>query len=489
MLVMNATDTCSKINCPEFRVSLQQNNLEALSKVSQFDKSTACYAYFLAEEYRKHIWNILNKDFNHTNLATPSNNKYHDSIYKVILTEIIRASLNIDGGAVNYSYNEKMLVCSNVYNLSYYQYTQANWNYLFLVNVINNSFSKSQNLQNINSLLDQTYNVLASNFIGYKSYINKARSDISRYLTDLHLIDMINLCKKYKTEYDKGSNLSNITNLQSIDVKPRKNWINFYETNGTAMISFAQLYSAGLPNNSKYIGLYHTITISADGNFLYQKYFTCSNEDEGTNFTNPNVANEYIAKVKELGKRNELVKFVDMLATDCYNVEYALNSKEFLAIKGKFDVAFTEFVSNIWNALKDIVSYNPNCCLYGIPLGLSVQKTYEVMYYINNYSNPIIEKLRQNIYKNYEEMDEIIAKIEILNESLTNVDDLEEFNKLKIKNETLENKYYSLKDSTCTLKNELTDIKALHTSELCGTALLVKVLNYIKNVIKEVANF
>ena len=474
--------TYARINYQGFCVSLQQNNFETLNNVSKLDKLTACYTYFLTEEYRKHIWNILNDDYENNNIAAPSNRRFHESIYQVILTELVRAALDIEGGAVHYSYSDKMLTCSNGYNLNYKQYTQPNWNYLFLVNVINNAFRQSKNVNNISSLLDTTYAIITSDFTeyeNYKTHIDKARRDILQYITHLNLIDMINLCKKYKTEYDKCTNLSDITNLQNIDISPRRNGIIYNKNvNEDIVIVFCQPYSNGL-NGSKYIGLSHLITISNNA-FLYQKSLSCSNQDIGTEFTFANIANEYIAEI-DTKQQVELIKFTNMLNQNRNKIEKAIKfqySDKFHAVKDKFDEDIITFTQKIWKTLKDIVSYDPNLCVYGIPLKLRSDTTYNtaymLMYYINQYEKSLQKPLLAKIKLNFTKMEAILKG-------------LSDNNKQREDNYTLEQfeRYKALETENIYLKMELEDTTSLGMTSLDGWALFVKVLKYVNNVIEE----
>ena len=458
--------TYAKINYQGFCVSLQQTNFETLQTVSKLDKLTACYTYFLTEEYRKYIWNILNNDYEQNNIATPSNKRLHESIYQVILTELVRAALDIKGGAVHYSYRDKMLTCSNGYNLNYKQYTQSNWNYLFLVNVINNAFIQSKNVNNISSLLDITYDIIASYFTeyeNYKTHIDKARRDILQYITHLKLIDMINLCKKYKTEYDKCTNLSDITNLKNIDISPRRNGI-IYGTNvnKNIWILFHQPYSNGL--NSKYIGLSHFITISNDA-FLYPKSFSYSNQDIGTDFAVTNIANEYIAE-EVTKKKDALIEFTNMLNKHHSRIEKAIKfqySDKFHAVKYKFDEDIITFTQNIWKTLKDIVSYDPNLCVYGIPLNLRINTTYKLMGYITLYEKSLQKHLLEKITQNYTKMEAI----------------------LKVLSDNNKQQLEIYQEENIVLKRELDNITSLGMTSLDGWALFAKVLKYVNNVITE----
>ncbi len=130
---------------------------------------------------------------------------YGETVLKVIPTEIARCFFNITNDMVTYNkFDGRMVECVGT-NPS--QYTDANWNYVFLINFLDRflsntlkPYSKEATKQLLDEVLHETKDtILSANKKGgymcdYKSYTKKiedAYSDIQKYVEKLDLVSYL----------------------------------------------------------------------------------------------------------------------------------------------------------------------------------------------------------------------------------------------------------------------------------------------------------
>ena len=197
---MIASSYAKVVTMNGFEISLETNNIEMVNKVAEQDLQTAVGIFNLAEEYRAHIWGIVQKT--NPEIARTDNLKYFNSVFKVIITELAKAYFKIKGDAVDYTDNIfNVLSCVKIGYKKLQDYDDSNWNYFMLVNVINRAMNSGDTYVlgrefDTERLTTDAYQAIMNSsnmsvqnrdYRGYKKELDKARKDIKYYFETLEL--------------------------------------------------------------------------------------------------------------------------------------------------------------------------------------------------------------------------------------------------------------------------------------------------------------
>ena len=158
----------------------------------------------LQYSYRAHLDEVALKK--KSDLLEDNSYKYFLSIYKVIFEEIAKMKLDIKilGDDVCY-YNTKgkVIKCNSEGGKLYKNisnYDDANWNYLLLINVLNQV--KNSDTQINKGLIKATANQILKDkeFMNYSDKLNKAIKDITQYFEQLDLYKYLKEVREFKLD-------------------------------------------------------------------------------------------------------------------------------------------------------------------------------------------------------------------------------------------------------------------------------------------------
>ena len=199
LLSMITSLSYASIKIDDFNLDLTNHKIteNSLENFSSEDKVIAIACYVLTERYRYHMYNQIMKDKNC--IANPNNTRYISTIYSVILTELVKATLNIQNKYAKYDageYKYNPIQCGNDKAINdETKYTQANWNYFFLINAINMIMNTKEDIKNC---LDKTYWRLIAPNKQYKDKLDKSKNDIEYYFDKLGLMEYITSARKMR---------------------------------------------------------------------------------------------------------------------------------------------------------------------------------------------------------------------------------------------------------------------------------------------------
>ena len=149
-------------------------------------------AEVILQHWNAHLTKLMIKDTKSSILKW--NGRYAKTIFDVIPTEIARCYLHLEGGIVDYNQFEANVIKIN--NIDPRTFSQANWNYLFLVNFIYSvmhcrygdiSFKAYKRLYT-----QGIYDALHAEYKQYDDQIKKSRNDIEKYIETLELFKYFN---------------------------------------------------------------------------------------------------------------------------------------------------------------------------------------------------------------------------------------------------------------------------------------------------------
>ena len=156
------------------------------------------------DSYRAHLDELRAKK-NPSDLLRTDNYKYFLTIYKVIIEEMVKMVFGIEvtGDSVNYvkPNKDKVIECisdeSNTYK-SIESYDASNWNYLLLVNVLNQVKHSDQQVNA--QLIEDTATLIEKQdkYNKYKAQLNNAVHDITEYFNELELYGYLERARECK---------------------------------------------------------------------------------------------------------------------------------------------------------------------------------------------------------------------------------------------------------------------------------------------------
>ena len=164
------------------------------------------------DSYRAHLDELRAKE-NPSDLLRTDNYKYFLTINKVIIEEMVKMAFGIEvtGDSVNYvkSNKDKVIECisggGNIYK-SIELYDASNWNYLLLINVLN---QVKHSEQQINAqLIKDTAELIAkqAQYSKYTIQLSNAVYDITEYFNELELYGYLEKTRAIKwddSEFEK----------------------------------------------------------------------------------------------------------------------------------------------------------------------------------------------------------------------------------------------------------------------------------------------
>ena len=141
---------------------------------------------------------------NPSDLLRTDNYKYFLTLYDVIPTEIAKMAFNIKvwNDSVNYVNKKDIIECISEWNNNYKSikdYDQSNWNYLLLINVLNQI--KYENEKIDNKLIYKVADKISKNskYSQYSGELFNAANDIVKYFDELRLYDYLTSLKNFTT--------------------------------------------------------------------------------------------------------------------------------------------------------------------------------------------------------------------------------------------------------------------------------------------------
>ena len=194
LLSLMTSISCASIKIYGFNLDLTNHKMteENIKRISFNDKCLSIAAHILTERYRFHIYNKIKQDENC--IVNPKNARYIQTIYSVILTELIKATLKIQNGLNDYG-NDPYTIIECKYN-NKPEYTQPNWNYFFYINLINMCMNSKETITNC---IEKTYCMLVGKNQKYITNIDKSKNDIEYYFNKLGLSEYITSLRNVKT--------------------------------------------------------------------------------------------------------------------------------------------------------------------------------------------------------------------------------------------------------------------------------------------------
>ena len=181
------------------------------------------YRAMASEIFRQH-WNahlakvrMQNRENGNTSELTKwESEKYAESVYSVIPTEIARCFFNITNDMVAYNrFNGEAIECINTDVSSY---SNANWNYVFLVNLIDKFMANTIETYSSDSkkkLFERALNDTAKALLeakwanGYSEKIKQAFDDIKGYCSQLQLQEYLSTVMEARLECIKFKSAHN----------------------------------------------------------------------------------------------------------------------------------------------------------------------------------------------------------------------------------------------------------------------------------------
>ena len=186
-----ATMSARAIEVKHFEAQIYEAaNMEEITKQDPF--LTVAIKVF-QDSYRAHLDELRAKK-NPSDLLRTDNYKYFLTINKVIIEEMVKMAFGIEvtGDSVNYvkSNKDKVIECisggGNIYK-SIEEYDASNWNYLLLINVLNQVKISEQPINA--QLIKVTAELIAQQdkYNKYTTQLNNAVHDITEYFNELEL--------------------------------------------------------------------------------------------------------------------------------------------------------------------------------------------------------------------------------------------------------------------------------------------------------------
>ena len=188
--------------------AIQVNNFSAkvyeaanMDEITEKDPFLTVAIKVFQDSYRAHLDELRAKE-NPSDLLRTDNYKYFLTLYDVIPTEIAKMIFNItvQGDSVDYENKSKddIIECisGNIYK-SIEMYDASNWNYLLLINVLN---QVKHSEQQINAqLIEDTATLIAQQdkYNKYTTQLNNAVHDITEYFNELELYEYLGAIKKF----------------------------------------------------------------------------------------------------------------------------------------------------------------------------------------------------------------------------------------------------------------------------------------------------
>ena len=190
-------------------------------ELAEKDKAKAMAVDVLRMHYRAHILDVLNRSENNI-IPIKFRNPITESAFSVIFNEIACCFLNIHvKNRVKYNqFDNKIL---EVPGTDYKMYTNANWSYVFLVNVIDRFMMYKQKdyfayetalidaTNKLETIFEDIEKELNAKYTGYYNSIQSAKNNIIKYFNYLELNEYLNKLRDKRTLYLKN-------NQDSIDI-------------------------------------------------------------------------------------------------------------------------------------------------------------------------------------------------------------------------------------------------------------------------------
>ena len=218
LVISSCYATTAPLLIKDFSLSIADNAPDGDGWIeTENDKYRIIAANKLREKYKVHLNNLMRTRNKVSKILKWNSWKYTDTVYDVIISEIARCFLNINGGVVTYNkFDGNILECmqDNVF-IEPKNFTASNWNYLLLVNVINRSLYYKIDINEkaidpiaewiINARIDEQFNendhVNRSHY-DYRKYalaLKKASYDIKTYMKELDLYSFLNDLRQITT--------------------------------------------------------------------------------------------------------------------------------------------------------------------------------------------------------------------------------------------------------------------------------------------------
>ena len=210
-VAMVATMSARAIEVKHFEAQIYEPaNMKEITKQDPF--LTVAIKVF-QDSYRAHLDELRAKE-NPSDLLRTDNYKYFLTINKVIIEEMVKMAFGIEvtGDSVNYvkSNKDKVIECisdeSNTYK-SIESYDASNWNYLLLVNVLNQVKHSDQPIDA--ELIKDTATLIEKQdkYNKYTTQLNNAVHDITEYFNELELYGYLEKTRAIKwddSKFEKG---------------------------------------------------------------------------------------------------------------------------------------------------------------------------------------------------------------------------------------------------------------------------------------------
>ena len=198
-VVLGADANAIKVN--DYSITLTDD--PKLDEIYKKDEYRAMASEVLRQHYNAHMAKVRMN--NKSELVQWDNETYNESVYCVILNEIARCFFNIENGMVKYNqFNGRMIECIKT---SPSNYNAANWNYVFLINLIDRfmantikPFYDTQYKKLFDRALKDTREVILNakrkdgymcDYATYAEAIERAYGDIKEYCDQLQLSDYL----------------------------------------------------------------------------------------------------------------------------------------------------------------------------------------------------------------------------------------------------------------------------------------------------------
>ena len=218
-----ATMNAKAVEVKHFEAQIYEAaNMEEITKQDPF--LTVAIKVF-QDSYRAHLDELRAKE-NPSDLLRTDNYKYFLTINKVIIEEMIKMAFGIEvaGDSVNYvkSNKDKVIECisgGNIYK-SIELYNASNWNYLLLINVLNQVKHSEQQIDE--QLIKNTAELIAKQdkYSEYKTQLANAIYDLQHYFNELELYGYLEKTRAIKwddSKFEKGKRSTEQENTTKAD--------------------------------------------------------------------------------------------------------------------------------------------------------------------------------------------------------------------------------------------------------------------------------
>ena len=253
------------------------------------------------DSYRAHIDELRGKE-NPSDLLRADNYKYFLTLYDVIVTEMAKMVFNIEaiGDSVNYAKANKdtIIECisgeGNTYK-SIDSYSESNWNYLLLINVLNQVKHSTQKIDE--KLIQTTADMIAQQekYSKYTTQLNNAVYDIKKYFDELDLYE-------YLTEVRNSLTVQLADEIVDVqNTGKRMSYINLEISIKTKVVNEAEYYAVFIGRNGEQASKFIEYSVKGKEITTYHLY---EFDEDTLNIIKPDIPKQIIRQVIQIPEIN-----------------------------------------------------------------------------------------------------------------------------------------------------------------------------------------